>query len=324
MEIPAGWGVNAPGNGDDVLLIGPTYRPVPSIENTTVSPEIAVTVASIPDGMSLGDDLKALQAAAQESLKSAYPGCIVSNEGAANLGSMTGFFIVGSYTPAGASGPIVVRRVYGAHGRSAFRLTETVLKKDCDAVAPVLASAESSFAAAPFNRNAYTSPYGFQLTPPAGWTVHEWSAPNLVSFVEKTSDDSVPGNILVRGRMGLNPVVDEQMVADNKDTWNGKYAAQPGYAPVDHGQGMMLIGGEKAFCTIWTEAAAPPENRVRKWHVIYPRNGVMVEFFVSYPESGHRRYDRLVRDCLQSWVWCPPTGKSMPISDVPDPMLITP
>ena len=316
MDIPAGWSSQLPVNGDDALLIAPIYRPVPGVDATALPPSMAVRVAPVPDGMSDNNELKALQNSASQSLISAFPGCQVSGTGPAVLGSRSGFFIAGSYVPPGGAGSADLRRIYVAHNHTVFRLTEMVLHSEVGAVAAAFSSAESSFTVTPFNTSAYTSPYGFQMSPPAGWSVHVWSPPNLFSFVENADEGTTPGSILVRWRNGLNPIVDEQMIADNSDEWNAKYSQEPGYVPIDQGQ--LLIGGEKVFCTIWSETADPPQNRVRKWHVMYPRDGVLVEIFVAYSESSHRRYDRLVRDCLQSWTWCPPTTAPRPAEDAPD------
>ncbi|MDR3709329.1 MAG: LpqN/LpqT family lipoprotein [Capsulimonadaceae bacterium] len=311
MDIPAGWGLSAPNPDLDVVLIGPKYHTTPKLLSTKASPTIAVVVTAIKDGVSNKEALAAARASAETDLRSTYPGFAKSADGIDALGSLTGYFIEGGFDDKGFGAHVTLRRMIAAGGHNLFTLTEMSLDDDFPVLRPTFEAVESSFALAPFDTSAYTSRLGFQVTPPGGWGWVEETPPDVVTFIENVDEGEYPASVLIRARNGLAQGVDEQLIADNRDEWNAKYSQRPGYAPVD--QGTMLVGGEKAFFTEWSETADPPVKRVRKWHVLYPRNGVIVEVFATYPESSHRKYDLVMRDLLHSWVWCPPKPVVAPV-----------
>jgi hypothetical protein len=82
---------------------------------------------------------------------------------------------------------------------------------------------------------------------------------------------------------------------------------------------MIVVGGEKALYTVWVQDGTNPPKKMREWHVMLPRNGVLIEFVGTCLQSDHVRYDRIIRDTVRSWVWTPPAPPTAAVAPVVPP-----
>ncbi|HEY3329891.1 MAG TPA: hypothetical protein VGK19_07720 [Capsulimonadaceae bacterium] len=321
LDFPAGW-IVTPGTGDtDVVFTAPRYKPAPKVVTTLVPPSITVAVGTAAVGASTGDALKAARESMVALYKAQVPTFNLIDSGSAQLGELYGYYITGSYTPVGAQDAIEFRRVYAVRGLVSYTMTSAALLKEFDAVEPKFAATEGSLGFAEFDSHAFTSPYGFQLTVPEGWMATGGDLPTMAKLIDLDTTENT-ANILITSRPGLPLNVDIDRVVALKDEWNMKYRAQPDYAPVD--QGVMTIGGEKAFFAIWTQTGGSPQRRLRQWHIMLPRNGVLIELIATYVDSEHRRYDTLIRDTVRSWTWCAPESAPPSAKDDKSSPAITP
>lgn len=291
IDTPAGWIVKPNVGTADLVLVDPAPADLP--------PTISIVIEPGPKRGDPARTLTKLAKGSTDALKSGTTHFKLVEQKEMMLGGGAAISNIANYDAEGTPATAYLHQIYAVHGTSQYIVTLIVDDKQKAKYEPVFDDFLNSFTYGSLNGQPYISPDGYQITPPADWTVRPVESKHQVYLIEQGAID-FGANVLVTVRPALSTVSAEKLYENRKVLNEQLYPSVLGFKVVQ--QKIGTVAGEKCLDTI-IESQQRDARKTRLRHVIVPHGGNLYEIMTMSLDQGHDKYDKLFQSIIDTFTW---------------------